>query len=99
MSALCTFGGIMGFVRTGSIPSVVAGVSVGALYGWSAYQIANGDPEAGLKGAFAASLLLCVSSLPRARKGPVPAFLTVTSIAAGTYYGKALRDLGLFPFN
>ena len=34
-----------------SAPSLIAGVSVGALYGWSAYQMQYGDPNAGLQGA------------------------------------------------
>jgi len=98
MSALCSAGGIAGFTRTGSIPSLVAGVGVGALYGWSAYQMQYGDPELGLKGAFLASALLFTSSLPRIRKGPVPVMLALSGAAAGGYYGKALRDLGAFPF-
>jgi len=98
MSGLCTIGGIIGFARTGSLPSIIAGVSVGALYGWSAFQIQQGDPNLGLQGAFGASVLLAISSLPRARKGPVPAVLTIAGAAAASYYGKTLRDLHIAPF-
>jgi len=98
MFGICTVGGLTGFIRTGSVPSLVAGVGVGALYGWSGYQMQYGDPGAGLQGAFAASLVLLASSAPRARKGPVPLVLALSGAAAATYYGKTLKDLGIFPF-
>jgi len=98
MSGLCSIGGIIGFARTGSIPSIAAGIFVGALYGWSAYQIQQGDPNVGLRWAFASSVILAASSLPRARKGPVPAILTLAGTAAAAYYGKAMRDLHIAPF-
>ncbi|KAG8945594.1 hypothetical protein FRC04_000641 [Tulasnella sp. 424] len=100
MAVLCAFGGVIGFARTGSIPSVIAGVSIGALYGRSADLILRGDPHIGIQGAFAASVFLCVSSIPRAlaTKKPVPAILAVTGTAATAYYGKIASDLRLWPF-
>lgn len=48
----------------------------------------------------AASVFLCVSSVPRAlaKRKPVPAILAVAGAAAATYYGKVASDLGLWPF-
>ncbi|KAI0940931.1 hypothetical protein AcV7_003171 [Taiwanofungus camphoratus] len=92
MGSLCAVGGITGFVRVRSIPSLVAGVSVGALYLWSADSIRKGTPN-GLEAALGASALLLLSSLPRVAKGPVPAVLTATSTASALYYGRIVYIL------
>ncbi|KAF8637661.1 hypothetical protein AX17_002729 [Amanita inopinata Kibby_2008] len=92
MGSLCLVGGATGFARTRSIPSLVAGVSVGLLFLWSADAIRKGAPN-GVEAAVGASALLLLSSLPRFAKGPVPAILTVTSATAGFYYGKTLYNL------
>ncbi|TBU34125.1 transmembrane proteins 14C-domain-containing protein [Dichomitus squalens] len=92
MGTLCVVGGITGFVRTKSIPSLVAGVGVGVLYLYSADSIRKGTAN-GLEAALGASALLLLSSLPRASKGPVPAVLTVTSAASAYYYGKTVLAL------
>ncbi|GBE89612.1 transmembrane proteins 14C-domain-containing protein [Sparassis latifolia] len=92
MGALCVVGGITGYVRTRSIPSIVAGVGVGALYLWSADSIRKGTSN-GLEAALGASALLLLSSLPRVAKGPVPLALTITSTAAGCYYGSTVYQL------
>ena len=60
-------GGITGYVRTGSIPSVAAGCTVGALYALGAYRISNKQPY-GVELALLASVVLAGSSIPRAIK-------------------------------
>ncbi|KAI0079365.1 hypothetical protein K474DRAFT_1617675 [Panus rudis PR-1116 ss-1] len=92
MGGLCIVGGITGFVRTRSVPSLVAGVSVGLLYLWSANALSK-NTGPGVQGALGASVILLLSSAPRFAKGPVPAVLTLTSAASAVYYGKAYAAL------
>ncbi|KZT07274.1 uncharacterized protein LAESUDRAFT_678266 [Laetiporus sulphureus 93-53] len=92
MGTLCIVGGITGYARSHSIPSLVAGAGVGALYLFSANQIRTAAPN-GLEYALGASAILLLSSLPRVAKGPVPAVLTATSTATILYYGKKVYDI------
>ncbi|PWN47747.1 hypothetical protein IE53DRAFT_390104 [Violaceomyces palustris] len=89
MAGLCAVGGVIGFVST--IPSLVAGLGVGALYAYGGYRIKEGG-DYGYEIATAASAILLSSSAPRFRKGPVPMGLTVASSLALAYYGKKVYD-------
>ncbi|KAN0113861.1 Transmembrane proteins 14C domain containing protein [Russula decolorans] len=92
MGTLCIVGGVTGYARTRSIPSIVAGIGVGALYLYSGDSIRKHTAN-GLETALGASAVLFLSSVPRFAKGPIPAMLTVTSAAAGAYYGQAIYKL------
>ncbi|KAF2648695.1 hypothetical protein K491DRAFT_233830 [Lophiostoma macrostomum CBS 122681] len=84
----------MGYVRTGSIPSVAAGVTVGTLYILGGLRIRNRAPY-GVELALLASVVLAGSSIPRAiRSGkPLPAALSLLATyglyAFGTAFQKA----------
>ena len=78
-------GGITGYARAGSVPSLAAGCSVGALYLLGGYRIQNKQTY-GVELALLASVVLAGSSLPRAiktQKG-LPIGLSVLA-AAGLY--------------
>ncbi|MCJ1252716.1 hypothetical protein MMC24_000522 [Lignoscripta atroalba] len=65
LAALTAGGGITGYIRTGSVPSIAAGVTVGALYGLGGYRIQNRQSY-GVELALLASVILAGSSIPRA---------------------------------
>lgn len=91
LSGLTSVGGIIGYARTGSIPSVAAGLSVGALYALSAYRISNRQTY-GTELAILASLVLAGSSIPRAIKTggkPIPVGLGVLAVTGLVVYGGA----------
>ncbi|MCJ1445897.1 MAG: hypothetical protein MMC23_006402 [Stictis urceolatum] len=87
MALLTAGGGITGYARTGSIPSVTAGVTVGALYALGGYRIERRQPY-GVELALLASIVLAGSSIPRAIRSqkPLPIGLSV------------LASLGLWSF-
>ncbi|KAJ7148492.1 transmembrane proteins 14C-domain-containing protein [Mycena crocata] len=106
MGGLCIAGGVAAFARTRSLPSLVAGVGVGAVYLWAGDRIRRGEDN-GLEAAVAASTLLLASTAPRLLRtrtlapGPIrapvprtlPALLAASSLAAGGYYGKKIVQL------
>ncbi|KAF7308163.1 hypothetical protein HMN09_00664100 [Mycena chlorophos] len=89
MSLLCILGGGIGFARKGSFVSLAAGLATGMLYLVAAKNIGDGM-KSGYQGAFAASVLLTISSLPRITKGTVPKLLAMSSSAVGFYYSRSL---------
>ena len=85
--------GVAGFAKTRSVPSLVAGLGVGALYGAAGYLIQQ-NRDYGHETAVAASTLLGGAMIPRALKTrkPVPIALSVISLAAGGYYVKKVIE-------
>ncbi|KAF2155744.1 hypothetical protein K461DRAFT_290742 [Myriangium duriaei CBS 260.36] len=90
LAGLTAGGGTMGYVRTGSVPSVAAGCTVGALYFLSGYRIANGQ-NYGVELGVLASVVLAGSSVPRAlRSGkPLPIGLSVLATIGLVRFGLA----------
>ncbi|KAL9053028.1 MAG: hypothetical protein Q9162_005016 [Coniocarpon cinnabarinum] len=102
MGALTAGGGITGYVRTGSVPSVAAGVTVGALsipnladesqYGLGGYRLRQRQPY-GSEIALLASVVLAGSSFPRALRTQKPLPIGLSVLAAfGLYqFGLAVQ--------
>jgi len=86
-------GGITGYVRTGSLPSVIAGVSVGALYSLGGLRIRNKQPY-GVELALLASVVLAGSSIPRALKSgkPLPTLLSFIAVFGLVNFGIAFSN-------
>ncbi|KJR82572.1 transmembrane 14C domain protein [Sporothrix schenckii 1099-18] len=90
LAALTATGGVIGFARTGSVPSVVAGVAVGVLYGLGGLRQQNRQPY-GVELSLLASVVLGGASIPRAirLRKPVPVMLSLIA-AYGLYkFGSA----------
>ncbi|KAJ7631277.1 hypothetical protein DFH06DRAFT_1224087 [Mycena polygramma] len=87
MSLMCIVGGEHRFLQ--EIVHPISRRGVGALYLWSGSQIGEGEVK-GLQGAFYASALLTLSSLPRVAKGTIPKVLATSSAVVGFYYARQL---------
>ncbi|TVY80974.1 TMEM14 protein-like protein, partial [Lachnellula suecica] len=90
LGALTAGGGTFGYIKTGSIPSVVAGVTVGTLYMLGGYRIQNKQAW-GVELALLASIVLAGSSIPRALRSqkPLPTGLSVLALYGLYTYGSA----------
>lgn len=87
-------GGTIGYIRKGSIPSVVAGVGVGSLYLFGGYRMQN-KQSYGLELAIFASLLLAGSSIPRGikTKSPLALGLGALSLCGLLTFGNAYKSM------
>ncbi|KAF2132722.1 hypothetical protein P153DRAFT_364008 [Dothidotthia symphoricarpi CBS 119687] len=92
LGALTAGGGITGYVRTGSVPSVAAGVTVGSLYILGGLRLKN-NATYGVELALLASILLAGSSIPRAIKSgkPLPIGLSVLATLGLYAFGSAFQ--------
>ncbi|UNI14575.1 hypothetical protein JDV02_001191 [Purpureocillium takamizusanense] len=93
LAALTAGGGIMGYVRTRSVPSLVAGSAVGILYGIGGYRLQSREPY-GIELSLLASIILGGSAIPRAirLRKPVPVLLSVLSAFGLFTFGNAYRQ-------
>ncbi|KAJ4372331.1 hypothetical protein N0V83_004105 [Neocucurbitaria cava] len=93
LGALTAGGGITGYVRTGSVPSVAAGVSVGVLYILGGLRIQQRTTY-GVELALLASIVLAGSSIPRAIKTgkPLPIGLSVLATFGLWTFGNAFSN-------
>lgn len=90
LSLLTSLGGVIGYARTGSIPSIAAGLSVGALYMYSYSRLRNGE-TLGEELSLLASVVLGGSSVPRAIKTGgkmVPVGLSILATYGVVVFGK-----------
>ncbi|KAH8675403.1 transmembrane proteins 14C-domain-containing protein [Xylariales sp. PMI_506] len=92
LGSLTAGGGTIGYLRTGSVPSIAAGWTVGILYGLGGFRVQNGEPY-GVELALLASAILGGSSIPRAlrSKKPVPSVLSLISLFGLFIFGDAFR--------
>ncbi|RAH83573.1 hypothetical protein BO86DRAFT_387835 [Aspergillus japonicus CBS 114.51] len=82
LALLTSAGGTIGYLRTGSVPSIAAGLTVGFLYLVSGLRLRAAQPY-GAELALLASVILSGSSIPRAiRTGgkPVPTVLSLVAV-------------------
>ncbi|KAI6780140.1 transmembrane 14C domain [Emericellopsis cladophorae] len=92
LAALVASGGIMGYAKTRSLPSIIAGCGVGALYGLGGYRMQNRQPY-GAELSLLASVVLGGASIPRAirLRKPVPMALSVLSLFGAWTFGNGVR--------
>lgn len=94
LSLLTSLGGIIGYTRTGSLPSIIAGVSVGLVYLLSFLRLRAGQSY-GEELGLLASAVLGGSSVPRVIKTggkPVPLALSVLATYGLFVFGVAFRE-------
>ncbi|KAG0638392.1 transmembrane proteins 14C-domain-containing protein [Tuber brumale] len=93
IGSFCALGGTIGYAKTGSVPSIVAGVTVGALYVSAGLRIRAGQSH-GNEIAVLASVVLAGSSVPRAlRSGKgLPIGLSLLAACGLVYYGIKVKQ-------
>eukprot|EP01134_Creolimax_fragrantissima_P004101 CFRG4101T1 len=94
MAVLMAGGGLVGFLKKRSVPSLIAGFTFAGLYGYSSYLISTNE-EIGHDLAAAASTILTLSMSRRALKSGkfMPAGMVATlGLAAGAYNGYKAAD-------
>ncbi|CAD1808304.1 Transmembrane proteins 14C family protein [Candida parapsilosis] len=96
LSALCAIGGLMGYFRKNSVPSLVGGLVVSALYGSAGY-IMNSNGKHGEELALGASIILFLAGLVRSYatgfSKPIPLLLLALGAIAGGFYFKQFNQI------
>lgn len=94
VGALLCAGGLAGFVRARSKPSLFAGVGLGTLMLVSGYIIQKGNDLEGHTLALVTSGLVVAGTLPRAVKTQkvVPAAVAFVGLVSALYQGQKVRE-------
>ncbi|EMG48756.1 hypothetical protein SBY92_004037 [Candida maltosa Xu316] len=95
LSGLCAIGGIMGYARKGSVPSLIAGLSFSVLYGGAGYLLKK-NADWGLELALGTSTVLLVAGIARAIPSnfskPIPVVLVTLGGLSTAYYAKKYNE-------
>ncbi|KAJ5934349.1 hypothetical protein N7466_003896 [Penicillium verhagenii] len=94
LSLLTSLGGAIGYARTGSIPSIAAGLTVGAIYAVAFTRLRAGESY-GEELGLLASAVLGGSSIPRAIKTggkAVPVGLSLLATYGVVIFGLATKE-------
>ncbi|KAI5968280.1 hypothetical protein CANMA_002496 [Candida margitis] len=96
LSALCAIGGLMGYSRKGSVPSLFGGLGASLLYGTACY-IMKSNGKFGIELALVASVILLLAGLARSFdtsfQKPVPLLLLALGVLSGGFYAKKLSQV------
>jgi len=88
LAAVVGIGGVYGYIKTRSVPSLIAGVSIGSLYAFSAYLISQHRASEGHAVAAVTSAILTAAMGGRfyTTRRVMPAGMLTGIGAAATYY-------------
>ncbi|KAI8845494.1 transmembrane proteins 14C-domain-containing protein [Chytridium lagenaria] len=88
LAGVCAVGGIMGYVKAKSLPSLIAGLTFASLYAYSGYLIQS-NADYGVELATATSVVLLGAMGPKAlrTRKPVPLIMSAIGTLGTSYYG------------
>ena len=94
LAALFAGGGIGGYVKAKSMPSLIGGFACSSLYIASGYMINKGEPEMGYAVGLATSSFVAAGFGARSMKAtkPVPISLAVLGLAGAAYNFKKYQE-------